>query len=353
MATVTILEGNRCGKVIRNQKFTLLKGYTPSGSGLDGFVTVDGAKLYGRDQVRIRVKSSSDYVIDGELPVVHTSRTAVVEAPEPESTETDEEILERINERFDILGEMTLGARSGDIPGIFVTGAPGVGKTHIVESKLKEAGVIEQFSNELPTFQIVSGAMKPVGLYMKLYEFRERNCVLVLDDCDDVFNDVLTLNVLKAALDTKPVRTIHWNVDSSVLRRGLPGGGVTDVPNSFDFKGSVIFISNADFKKTRGDKRNHMMALMSRAHFVDLTIHTTREKLLRIQDLVERKDLLAKFKLDQAVCKKISKFIVDHAEEFNELSLRTVIKLGGLARRFEENDKWMRVAKMSMMGNKM
>lgn len=346
MATVTIFRGTYRNQEIKNQTFTLITGYTETPT--SKHITVEGTKLCGRPSARIRVKSQKDFSIDGSVDTVEDQISDVdseVETSEPEVVETDAEILARISERFDVLNLMTMGAKNGDIRALFVTGAPGVGKTFGVEKTLQDAGLVEVFSDQPPTYQVISGAMSAVGMYMKLYEFREENNVLVIDDCDSVFTDELCLNLLKAALDTSKRRMIHWNVDSVSLRKG-------DVPNSFEFRGSIIFISNINFKKVRSERmRNHLTALMSRAHYLDLTVHTDREKMLRIEDLVTNHKMLEQFKLTEKMSAKVMAFIRENAGKWNELSLRTVIKLAGLARTFEENDRWKMVAEMSMMGN--
>ncbi len=358
MATVTIIKGSSRGKAVKNQTFELIKGFTIPASG-KGFVTVDGTKLYGRPTARIRVKSEKDFQINGTFePVVsklnrstrgitNESAKALFETDEPEveTDETDAEILHRISRRFEILEKMTLGARSGDIRALFVTGAPGVGKTFGVEKQLGMAGMEEVFTGDKPKHQIVSGAMTPIGLYLKLYEFSDAGNVLVIDDCDMVFADEVALNLLKAALDTSKKRMIYWNVDSKSLRK-------EGVPNSFEFKGSVIFISNINFRKLReGRMKNHVIALMSRSHFLDLTVHTTREKMLRIEDLVTNQNMLEDFNLNKKESGMVMDFLREHKQMFNELSLRTVIKLAGLAKTFTTPGEWREAAIMSLTGN--
>jgi hypothetical protein len=343
MATVKIIRGSYRNNEVKNQTFTLLKGFTVTSTG--AHVTVDGTQVFGRESVRVRVSGPRDFVIDETVDEVSEQEINGVIDDEPEIVETDEQILARISKRFDILNKLTLGARQGDIRALFVTGAPGIGKTFGVEQTLQSAGLAEVFSDMPPTYEIISGAASAVGLYMKLYEFRAENNVLVFDDCDSIFTDELCLNLMKAALDTSKRRMIHWNVESFSLRKD-------DVPNSFEFQGSVIFISNINFKKVRSERtRSHLTALMSRAHFLDLTIHTDHEKLLRIEDLVTNHRMLEQFKLNEDMSVKVMAFIRENASRFNELSLRTVIKLAGLARTFGENDEWREVACLSMMGN--
>jgi hypothetical protein len=349
-STVLIKRGLYRGQTIVNKTFTLLKDYTPSQTGM-GFVTVDGTKLFGRDKMRVKV-NKNDYKVDSSVYAVdpdidENDFELEDEISEPEVVETDAEILARINERFAILAEMTMGARNGDLRSIFVTGAPGVGKTFIVEKTLEDSGIFDILGGEPCKFEMISGAMTPVGLYCKLYAFRDENQVLVLDDCDDVFEDMQSMNLLKAALDTSKRRMIHWNVDSVSLRKD-------DVPNQFEYKGSIIFISNINFKKVKqtSKRRPHLEALMSRSHFLDLTVHTDYEKMLRIEDLVLNTNMLQQFKLEKKVNESIMKFVRENASKFNEFSLRTVIKLAGLAKTFPDNNRWQTVAKMSMIGNK-
>jgi hypothetical protein len=365
MATVTIHRGTSRGNKIANQTFTLLKGYTVGARTGKGFVTVDGTALYGIPSARIKVKSEKDFTIVGEVPAVKKQPSARREKaaaatiaavnlleddsiPDVESNESDKEVLARISKRFDILNKLTLGARRGDIRALFVTGAPGVGKTFGVEQTLGEAGMIEQFENSPKRYEVVSGAMTPIGLYMKLFEFSGENDVLVLDDCDMVFTDETALNILKAALDTSAKRKIYWNVASNLLNKN-------DIPNDFEYKGSVIFISNINFRKVRGERlRGHLSALMSRAHFLDLTVHTHREKMLRIEDLVANKGMLNQFKLSDKACKEVMEFLRENATKFNELSLRTVIKLAGLVKTcLEDTNEWREIAEMSLMGNEL
>ena len=93
--------------------------------------------------------------------------------------------------------------------------------------------------------------------------------MLVLDDCDSVLVDDVALNILKAALDTSKKRVVSWNTESRVLRQ-------EDLPNSFEFKGGVIFITNINFKNVRSKKlKEQLEALESRCHYLDLTIDTS------------------------------------------------------------------------------
>ena len=211
-----------------------------------------------------------------------TKTLAVEPVKKDLSNETDEQILDRLRDRFEILDDMTRAVKKGDVRAMIVTGPPGVGKSYGVEKVLSKHDVFANVANDekLKKYEVVKGAMSAIGLYSKLYEYSDKKCILVFDDCDSVLLDDLSLNILKAALDTSKRRMIHWNTDSRLLRS-------EGVPNSFEFKGGAIFITNIKFDHVKSKKlQDHLEALESRCHYLDLTIDTEREKVLRIKQVV-------------------------------------------------------------------
>jgi hypothetical protein len=260
-----------------------------------------------------------------------------------QSKETDAEIIERLRERFEILDDMTRAVKKGAVRAMIVSGAPGVGKSFGVENVLSKHGLMADIANDekLKKYEIVKGAMSAIGLYSKLYEFSAEKNILVFDDCDSVLLDDLSLNILKAALDTSKRRMIHWNTDSRLLRS-------EGVPNSFEFKGGAIFITNINFQNIKSKKlQDHLLALESRCHYIDLTIHTEREKMLRIKQIVGDGMLDVYGFTDEEVAELLV-FVDDNKKRLRELSLRTVLKTADLMRSFP-NGKWKRVAQISLM----
>ena len=257
-------------------------------------------------------------------------------------TESDQEIIQRIRERFDILEDMTRAVKKGDVRAMIVSGPPGVGKSFGVEKVLGKHDLMANIAGDekLKKYEIVKGAMSAIGLYSKLYEYSKEKCILVFDDCDSVLLDDLSLNILKAALDSSKKRTIHWNTDSSVLRR-------EGVPNSFEFRGGAIFITNIKFDNVKSKKlRDHLEALESRCHYIDLTIDTDREKMLRIKQITED-GMLAEYALGTTVEQEIIDYIDLNKKKLRELSLRTVLKIADLAKAFP--DKWEAMAENTVM----
>ena len=294
-----------------------------------GYVTVDGKAVAGFPDRNIKISC------DGANAYEHAGADAKVTARE----ETDEETIERMRERFDMLEDMTRACKKGDVKAMIVSGPPGVGKSYGVEKVLGKHDLISTLGETAPKYQVVKGAMSAIGLYCKLFNYADKDNVLVFDDCDSVFADELCLNILKAALDSKKKRTIHWNTDSFKLRN-------EGVPDCFDFKGSAIFITNLKFDKSKGKVREHLMALESRCHYIDLTIDTDREKMLRIQQIV-RDGMLAEYKFAEEIVQDIVDFVDINKNRLRELSLRTVLKVADLAKAFPT--KWEAMAENTVM----
>jgi hypothetical protein len=262
------------------------------------------------------------------------------------AAKTDEEILERLRERFEILDDMTRAVKKGDVRAMIVTGPPGVGKSFGVEKVLSKHDVFADVANDqkLKKYEVVKGAMSAIGLYSKLYHFSEKKNILVFDDCDSVLMDDLSLNILKAALDTSKKRMIHWNTDSRLLRS-------EGVPNSFEFKGGAIFITNIKFDHVKSKKlRDHLEALESRCHYLDLTIDTEREKLLRIEQVIRECGMLDAYEFTDLDKELVVDFVKENVSRLRELSLRTVLKIADLKASMPA--KWRAVAEVTCMRNR-
>ena len=279
--------------------------------------------------------------------VLTAEASTVSLAVDPRSDEavknqTDEDIMNRLRERFDILDDMTRAVKRGDVRAMIVSGPPGVGKSFGVEQVLSKHDVFATVAqnDKLKKYEIVKGAMSAIGLYKKLYEYSDRKSIIVFDDCDSVLLDDIALNILKAALDSSKKRTISWNTDS----RSLQAEGV---PNQFDFNGGAIFITNIKFENVRSKKlQDHLAALESRCHYLDLTIDTPREKMLRIRQIVAD-GMLADYEFTEQQQQEIVEFIQTNRMRMRELSLRMVLKVADLRKSMPE--RWQRVAELSCM----
>ena len=266
------------------------------------------------------------------------SETVVANKP----VETDEQIIARLRNRFTILENMTRAVKTGKVRSMIVSGPPGVGKSHGVEQVLKVHDTIADIAGDpgMRQYEIVKGTMSALHLYLKLYTYKDPKNIVVFDDCDSVLLDDESLGLLKTALDSTSRRTISWHKASRILQEA-------DIPNSFDFMGGCIFITNLKFDSVRSKKlRDHLAALESRSHYLDLTIDTEREKVLRIKQIVAD-GMLHKYRLGEDVETEIIEFINDNKHRMRELSLRMVIKAAELVKSF--GNGWKEVAELTLM----
>jgi len=275
------------------------------------------------------------------VTVLEFDEAAIKRTQEAVARETDDEIYSRLGERFEILDQMTKAVKDGQIRAMIVSGPPGVGKSHGVEKVLLKSELFNILAEKKPKFEVVKGAMSSIGLYSKLYEFSAEGNVVVFDDCDSILMEDLSLNILKGALDSGSRRYISWNTDSRILRS-------EGIPDRFEFKGAAIFITNIKFEHVRSKKlRDHLDALESRCHYIDLQMDTNREKILRIKQVVKQGQMLERYEFPPCVEDEIIEFVEQNQDRLRELSLRMVLKIADLKKGFPNN--WTAMVKTTCM----
>ena len=339
MSTIRILSGSYRKQPVVNTEFTLVKGYQTGAKG--GYVTVknDGQFAINIPEVKVLVDSINDIeFLNGEKVVANT-----VEFKKEVVKETETEAMDRIAARFEVLDEMSRAAINGDIRAMIVSGPPGVGKSYGVETQMEKASMFDKLAGKKVRFNIVKGAMTALGLYAQLYKYSDSKNVLIFDDCDSVFTDDLALNILKAALDSGKTRRICWNSDSRLLRE-------EGIPNTFNFNGSAIFITNLKFGNLKSKKlQDHLEALQSRCHFLDLTIDGDRDKMLRIKQVHRDADggLFAEYDFTEEQSQMVIDFMWDNHTKLREVSLRMCLKIADLVKISPNN--WKNLARTTCM----
>jgi hypothetical protein len=331
-------------------RFDLVEGFKTGAQG--GYVTVAGGSVQPSNAgipdraIRIKCEGTTSYLMIAEgAPAAKVDRPGVKSLEQIQVSdasvahESDEEIVERLRSRFQVLQDMTQAVKAGTVRAMIVTGPPGVGKSFGVEEVLSRQDLFNTLGNKKPKYEIVKGAMSAIGLYSKLYEFSDRGNVVVFDDCDSVLLDDLSLNILKAALDSSKKRTISWNTDSRMLRQ-------EGVPDKFEFRAGAIFITNIKFENVRSKKlQDHLAALESRCHYIDLQMDTDREKVLRIKQITED-GMLETYDFENDEKTEIVDYIVENRAKMRELSLRTVLKVADLRKSFPMS--WKQMAEVTV-----
>jgi hypothetical protein len=268
------------------------------------------------------VKAQMDRLLNVQsIPLVH---------------ETDEEIESRLRERFEVLGEMTDMAISGDARAMIVSGPAGLGKSFTVESKLNA------WDPEGDNYKIVKGYVRAPGLFKLLYAHQNVGQVLVFDDADEVFLDDTAINLLKAACDTSDRRVISYITESTLIDEET----AERLPKSFEFKGTIIFITNYDFDRMidGGAKiAPHLEALVSRAHYVDLAMKNRRDYMIRIRQVI-KDGLLTNRGLTELEQFEVVQFLEANQDKLRELSLRMALKIADHRRK--GGDRWKVRAKI-------
>jgi hypothetical protein len=328
-------------------RFELVEGFR-FGSG-SGFVTVNGGSAEPANsgipdrKIKIKCEGVDSYTVVSEVGHSPVGDKSLVQLKVQDSAVahiSDEELIEKTRARFQVLTDMTKAVKAGDVRAMIVTGPPGVGKSFGVEEVLTKDDLFNALGERKPRYEIVKGAMSAIGLYAKLYEFSAEKNVIVFDDCDSVLLDDLSLNILKAALDSSKKRTISWNTDSRLLRS-------EGIPDRFEFKAGAIFITNIKFENVRSKKlQDHLGALESRCHYIDLQMDTDREKILRIKQIVTD-GMLDCYDLSEIAKDEVVEFVATNRAKLRELSLRTVLKVADLRKSFPSN--WMSMAEVTVM----
>jgi hypothetical protein len=232
---------------------------------------------------------------------------------EGDDKETLEEAERRIAVRYSALERMADRLVLGEIPSLIVSGPPGLGKSYTMRR------AIDQHGSDDRVMDWVGGSISNVGLYKALWNC-SKGGTLVLDDCDDVFRDEVSLNLLKVALDSSKERVVSWRKESTWL--------ITDeIPDRFDFQGHVCFITNIDFEaaiETGRKSAEHFKALIDRSMYLCLTLRTHRDFMIRIRTVAAGDDgmLVRHFGLTADQAAEAIAFIDDNKARFYNLSLR-------------------------------
>lgn len=283
-----------------------------------------------RKTKRYMERAANGYVETGYKPNPYASSNNIVQFSSP-TLESDEQIATRLNERFSIMESLVECCVDGSARALIISGPPGLGKSFTVEKTL------EKWDRKGVNHTIVKGYVRATGLIRKLYQYREAGQVVVFDDSDSVFFDDNSLNIIKAVCDTTEHREVSWLSEGKLYDED----SAVSIPRTFTFNGSVIFLTNYDFDDmiSRGHKlAPHFQALMSRAHYVNLTLKSKRDYLVRIFQVVQSGML---DELSRAESEDVLDFIVSNSDKLRELSLRMAVKIANIRK---SSKNWRRIA---------
>lgn len=241
-----------------------------------------------------------------------------------------------INQRFGFVTDMVNMVAQGDQASVIICGPGGLGKSHTVMQSLKDRGftditLADDFEegarfNPKKSYTVVKGYSTAKGLYRTLFE--NQDGVIVFDDCDSVLKDPVSVSLLKSALDSYSRRVITWRADFKD----------DELPNSFLFRGRVVFISNMNSQALD-------QAIITRSLCVDLSM-TAEQKVERMRHLLTRDDFLPEYEQQH---KQDAMDLIDQLRDrVKELSLRTLIQCTKIRKSNTRN--WQELAEYAVAG---
>ena len=285
----------KVGKELVTATFVRMQGETA--------IVSYGGKLYGR------VLSSL------QDPVAQSSFIVDRETSQPEVSKPLEETYS-VKERIDFSEMLCDSVVEGMVDSMIICGSPGMGKSRLVIDRMEhhELGACDTITHK--------GYITPKGLYEMLYHNSDK--LIVFDDCDSIFANDTSANVLKAALDTYETRIVSWGSSSE-----------SSVPNEFEFRGRMICITNHRLQDVPA-------AFTSRSVYVDLTMNA-EEKIERIHQIGDK--LCPWLKSNEV--KECIDLLDEHKNRIKNLNLRTMQMVGKI--RQAQPAQWSRVAKYMVL----
>ena len=324
MKTITITKGTNFGKEISGT-FELLGEWFPK-----DLSESDSSQGDGKVFINVDGKKRGVWVFHGDYEISGQVAKEVF-------TESVEDMKERIAKRFNVMSLMTNGIVSGNIRSLIISGAAGIGKTYSLDKALQTA----HDSNAID-YKMVNGKISGIGLYVRLWESRGSESVLLIDDVD-VFSDMDILNLLKAALDSGDKRKVCWSTASSFLDE-------KNIPNEFEFEGTIVFITNVDIDREleRGSKlAPHLSALVSRSVYLDLGVHTNKEIMTRVEDVITKTNMLQKRGLSNSQVLDVLAFMTNNIDRLRNVSLRSALYIADFVATDPKN--WGEIAEVTML----
>ena len=232
-----------------------------------------------------------------------------------------------INQRFAFVEKLVTMVANRVQPSAVITGEGGLGKTYTVKETLAKCGIedltavmAEAEESYGEGYVMVKGYSTAKGLYRTLFE--NNGSIIVFDDCDSILKDATALNILKGALDSYDTRWVSWNSEMKET---------DDLPRTFEFTGSIIFISN--MSQDQIDQ-----AVRSRSMMIDLSM-TDDQKIDRMEHIATEGGFLESYTLEEKM--DALNLLREIKDEVKELSLRTLISVTKIR---ATNDDWKDLA---------
>lgn len=274
-----------------------------------------------------------------ELPSLDNINNVHVE----EHAESEEDAKKRIFTRYKAMERMVPKLVDGQLTSLIISGPPGIGKNWTTDSYMAASGRMrhdgltnvggggpmtvtdEDTGDRISSpgyYDHIKGGCTAVGLYHSLWNMRNGG-VIVFDDCDSIFRDEDSLNLLKGATDTTREHLVSWRKNATWLDD-------FEIDKTFDFRGRIVFLTNIDFEAVvnRGHpSAEHFKALIDRSAYLCLTLRDARDFMIVLEWKAGGKDGFLKhepYNLTQPQVEELFEFVRERQRQFYNLSLRLV-----------------------------
>jgi hypothetical protein len=216
---------------------------------------------------------------------------------------------------------------------LILQGPPGVGKTYSVEQALKK--------HASGRYELINGMVTNLSLYGSLYRASKNGHILFLDDCDSFLKDATGVNILKAAMDTKPNREIHWESSTSILK-------ALGIPNKFSFNGSVVLNTNIGYDNINEKFISRLSALQDRALTLTISNNDADRLFKHVCYMVLVQDMLCNYGFTNNEKNQLLEWIDANRARIKRISLRTIIKLSNIYS--VDKADWNDMAEQGLLG---
>jgi hypothetical protein len=237
-------------------------------------------------------------------------------------------IVEEVKEKYSTVENMTnifVKNPNAAMRGLLISGDAGQGKTHAVQK-----GLIGTAQDKID--YVKGSSITPAVMYVKLWQNRRAGDILILDDVDIAHKGTTERNTIldlfKGATEpTKEDRTLQWaRAQRNQMMVDL------DVPNTFDFQGAIIWITNDTIETLSTKCKSHWNAISSRFRQIPVWLNE-QEKLMYTLYLVEEVNMLGpdchakEGGYSNSIIAKTAKYIRDNYKFMNDISPRCSVAI--------------------------
>jgi hypothetical protein len=252
-------------------------------------------------------------------------------------------VVKEVLEKFDSIYKITkvfVSDNGSAMNGLLISGDAGTGKTYWV----KDRGLEDVDPDNV--VYIKGSSITAPTIFVKLFLARRPGSILVLDDVDIIHKTTsernTILDLFKGATEmTKGERLLSWErAGANALMNEL------GVPRTFDFQGSVIWITNDTIEQIAHRTKGHWNAISSRFNQQRIYL-SEQEKLLYTLYLIQEQDMLGvncmakEGGYSKEIVEATSDFIYDNYRDISDITPRTAIKIADLMESYPEDWKML------------